>query len=159
MEFGYDGKHGAYQPHVVRGPAVPPHSPSATAATGPSATTPASPPVQAPSAAPKSSRVAAHRGKKQNVLVQGVKTLISMCHSNDAFIHESHQQMSQRLSTLEECQHKMHTSMGFETPEPVVYLPLPPPVVEDLWAWYRNTDEEDEDEYDGDDNEIEQELE
>jgi hypothetical protein len=47
--------------------------------------------------------------------------------------------------------------MGFETPEPVVYLPLPPPIVEDLWAWYRNTDGEDED--DGDDNEIEQELE
>jgi hypothetical protein len=29
--------------------------------------------------------------------------------------------MSQRLSTLEECQCKMHTSMGFETPEQVVY--------------------------------------
>jgi hypothetical protein len=109
MEFGYDGKHGAYQSHVVRGPAVPPHSPTATAATSPSATTPASPPVQAPSAAPKSSRVAAHRGKKQNVLVRGVKTLIFMCRSNNAFIHESHQQMSQRLSTLEECQHEMHT--------------------------------------------------
>jgi hypothetical protein len=59
MEFDYDGKHGAYQPHVVRGPAVPPHSPTATAATGPSATAPASPPVQAPSVAPKSSRAAA----------------------------------------------------------------------------------------------------
>jgi hypothetical protein len=22
MEFGYDGKHGAYQPHVIRGPAT-----------------------------------------------------------------------------------------------------------------------------------------
>jgi hypothetical protein len=39
-----------------------------------------------------------------------------MCHSNDALIRESHQQMSQRLSTLEERQHEMHTSMGFETP-------------------------------------------
>jgi hypothetical protein len=29
--------------------------------------------------------------------------------------------MSQRLSTLEERQREMRTSMGFETPEPVVY--------------------------------------
>jgi hypothetical protein len=60
-----------------------------------------------------------------------------MCHSNDALIRKSHQQMSQRLSTLEECQREVRASMGFETPEPVVYAPLPPSVVEDLWAWYR----------------------
>jgi hypothetical protein len=42
------------------------------------------------------------RGKKQNILVRGLKKLISMCHSNDTLIRESHQQMSQRLSTLEE---------------------------------------------------------
>jgi hypothetical protein len=39
---------------------------------------------------------------------------------------------------LEERQHEMRASMGFETPEPVVYPPLPPPAVEDPWAWYRN---------------------
>jgi hypothetical protein len=62
MEFGYDGKHGAYQPHVVRSPAVPPPPPPAAAATamGPSATILASPPVRAPLAAPESSRAAAH---------------------------------------------------------------------------------------------------
>jgi hypothetical protein len=32
MEFGYDGKHGAYQPHVVRAIVVPPPSPLAAAA-------------------------------------------------------------------------------------------------------------------------------
>jgi hypothetical protein len=91
MEFGYDGKHGAYQPHVIRGHAVPHPLPAAATATGPSATTPASPPIQAPSTAPELSRVAARRGKKQNVLVRGLKTLISMCRSNDALIYESHQ--------------------------------------------------------------------
>jgi hypothetical protein len=35
--------------------------------------------------------------------------------------------MSQRLSHLEERQHKISSSMGFEVPEPVVY---PPPAVE-----------------------------
>jgi hypothetical protein len=29
--------------------------------------------------------------KKLNILVKGLKTLISMCHSNDALIRESHQ--------------------------------------------------------------------
>jgi hypothetical protein len=111
------------------------------------------PPVSRPTplAAPKSSRAATRRDKKQNILVKGLKTLISMCRSNDALICESHQQMSQRLSTLEERQREMHTSMGFETPEPVVYPPLPPPAVEDPWAWYRNTKE------DGNDDEIEEE--
>jgi hypothetical protein len=48
MEFGYDGKHGAYQPHIVRGPVVPP--PPLTAATvGTPTATPNSPPVRAPS--------------------------------------------------------------------------------------------------------------
>jgi hypothetical protein len=52
----------------------------------------------------------------------------------------------------------MHTSMGFETPEPVIYPPLPPLVVEDPWAWYRNTRGEDgEEEEDDDDDEIEEE--
>jgi hypothetical protein len=94
MEFGYDGKHGAYQPYVIRGPTTPPPPPAADPA-GPSATTPASPPARAPSVAPESSRDAAHRGKKQNVLVRGLKTLISMCRSNDALIRESRWQMSQ----------------------------------------------------------------
>jgi hypothetical protein len=44
----------------------------------------------------------------------------------------------------------MRTSMGFETPEPVVYPPLPPPVVEDLWASYRNANRDENDEIDED---------
>jgi hypothetical protein len=53
--------------------------------------------------------------------------------------------MSQRLSTLEERQREMSTTMGFETREPIAYPPLPPPVVEDPWAWYRfGEDDEDE---------------
>jgi hypothetical protein len=51
----------------------------------------------------------------------------------------------------------MHTSMGFETPEPIVYPPLPP-TVEYLWAWYRNVKGSDEEE-DDDDDEIEEESE
>jgi hypothetical protein len=91
LEFGYDSKHGAYQPHVIRGPAVPPPPPTATAATGPSAAAPASPPARAPSlAAPQSSRAATHRGKKQNILIKGLKTLVSICRSNDALVRESH---------------------------------------------------------------------
>jgi hypothetical protein len=90
VEFGYDGKHGAYLPHIVRGPAVPPPPPAADPA-GTSAVAPASPPVRAPSTAPESSRPATRRGKKQNVLVRGLQTLISMCCSNDALIRESHQ--------------------------------------------------------------------
>jgi hypothetical protein len=53
----------------------------------------------------------------------------------------------------------MHTSMGFETPEPIVCPLLPPPVVEDPWAWYRNAGGEDEDEGDDEDDEIEEESE
>jgi hypothetical protein len=102
MEFGYDGKHGAYLPHIVWGPTVP-SPPPATAAVGTSATTPASSPAYAPSpavrrptpsAAPESSCAATHWGKKQSILISGLKTLISMSHSNDALIRESHQQMS-----------------------------------------------------------------
>jgi hypothetical protein len=63
--------------------------------------------------------------------------------------------MSQRLSTLEERQCEMRASMGFETPEPIVYPPLPPPAVEDPWVWYHNADGEDED----DNDEIEEESE
>jgi hypothetical protein len=40
--------------------------------------------------------------------------------------------MSQRLSHLEESQHKMRTSLGLVNPEPTVYPPLPPPAVEIL---------------------------
>jgi hypothetical protein len=47
MEFSYDEKHGAYQPHVVRGPAVPPPPPAVVAA-GTSVATPTSP-ARAPS--------------------------------------------------------------------------------------------------------------
>jgi hypothetical protein len=149
MEIGYAGKHIAYQPHIVQGPAVP-HPPPTAATMGTSTAAPTSSPAHAhsppaarrhaPSAAPKSSRAATHRGKKQNILISDLETLISMCRSNDALIRESHQQMSQRLSTLEEHQHEMHTSMCFETPEPVVDPPLPPPTMEDLWAWYRNAE-------------------
>jgi hypothetical protein len=78
-----------------------------------------------------------------------------MCRSNDTLIRESHQQMSQRLSTLEERQGKMRASMGFETLELVVYPPLPPQAVEDPWAWYRNTGGEDKDEDEGDDEDDE----
>jgi hypothetical protein len=58
--------------------------------------------------------------------------------------------MSQRLSTLEERQHEMHTSMGFETPELVVYPPFPSPTVGDLWARYHNIEgnNDDDDEID-----------
>jgi hypothetical protein len=101
MEFGYDGKHGAYQPHIVWGPTTPPPPPVADPA-GASAIAPTSPPTRPSSAAPELSRVVARRVKKQNVLVWGLTTLISMCRSNNALIRESHQQMSQRLSTLEE---------------------------------------------------------
>jgi hypothetical protein len=100
MEFGYDENLGAYQPHIIWGPVDPP-PPHATAA-GTLAAAPASSPTRAPSppptvsrpapsATPKSSRVATHRGKKQNILVKGLKTLISMCRSNNALIRESHQ--------------------------------------------------------------------
>jgi hypothetical protein len=95
MEFGYDGKHGAYMPHVVQGPTVPPPLPTTATAVGLLAAAPASPPARAPSsAAPESSRVATHRRKKQNILIKGLKTLVSICCSNDALIRESHQQMS-----------------------------------------------------------------
>jgi hypothetical protein len=94
MEFVYDEKYGAYQPHIIRGPAAPPPPPIADPV-GPLHIAPASPPTRAPSTAPKSSRATARRGKKQNVLIRGLKTLISMCRSNDALIRESHRQMSQ----------------------------------------------------------------
>jgi hypothetical protein len=69
-----------------------------------------------------------------------------MCKSNDALIRESHQQMSQRLSHLEESQCEMRTFMGLVNPEPTVYPALPLPYVEDPWAWYCNDDEEANDE-------------
>jgi hypothetical protein len=80
-----------------------------------------------------------------------------MCCSNDTLIRESHQQMSRRLSTLEERQREMCTSMGFETPEPIVYPPLPRPVVEDPWAWFHNAEGNGDD--GDDDDEIEEESE
>jgi hypothetical protein len=46
MEFGYDGKHGAYQPHVILGPAAPPPPPTADPV-GASTAAPASPPAHA----------------------------------------------------------------------------------------------------------------
>jgi hypothetical protein len=84
----------------------------------------------APSSVPESSGAATSWGKKQSILIKGLKTLISMCCSNDTLIRESHQQMSQRLAHLEERQREMRTSMGLETPEPIVYPPLPPPAME-----------------------------
>jgi hypothetical protein len=74
-----------------------------------------------------------------------------MCCSNDALIHESHQQMSRRLSTLEEHQREMHTNMGFETPEPFAYPPLPPPAIKDPWAWYRSGEGDDDDDIEDED--------
>jgi hypothetical protein len=107
LEFWYDGKHGAYQPHNVKAPAIPPPSPPAAAAMGTSAAAHGSPPVaspvgahaprasrHAPLVAPESSRAATRRGKKQNILVKGLKTLISMCRYNEALICEFHHQMS-----------------------------------------------------------------
>jgi hypothetical protein len=37
----------------------------------------------------------------------------------------------------------MCTSMGFETLEPTIYPPLPPPTVEDPWAWYCGDNDDD----------------
>jgi hypothetical protein len=112
----------------------------------------------APSFAPEFSRAATHRGKKQNILVKGLKIIIHMCRSNDALIHESHSQMSHRLAQLEESQREMHSSMGLANPEPTVYPSLPPPAVEDPWAWYRNIDDDDEDNDEAED-EIQEEFE
>jgi hypothetical protein len=50
----------------------------------------------------------------------------------------------------------MHTYMGFETPEQVIYPPLPSPAVEDPWAWYRNAEGNDDND---DDDEVEEESE
>jgi hypothetical protein len=102
MEFGFDGKHGEYQPHIVKDPTVPPPSPPAAAA-GTFAAAPSSPPTSA--CAPPASEqhlqllvslleLPLIGGKKQNILIKGLKTLICMCRSNDALIRESHQQMS-----------------------------------------------------------------
>jgi hypothetical protein len=99
MEFGYDGKHGAYQPHVIRGPVDPPPPHvivAGTLAVAPAshrAHAPCSPPAvsrHAPSAAPESSCATTRHGKKHNILIKGLKTLIFICHSNDALIRESH---------------------------------------------------------------------
>jgi hypothetical protein len=92
MEFGYDGRHGPYQPHLVRAPVSPPPLAVVAATVGTSVVASASPLARrpAPSAAPESSRVTTHIGKKQNILIKGLKTLISMCRSNDALIYESH---------------------------------------------------------------------
>jgi hypothetical protein len=157
MEFGYDGKHGVYQPHNVGALAVSPSSQPVAATMGTFAIAPGSPLAsarappasgRAPLPTPESSRAATRRGKKQNILIQGLKTLISIYRSNNTLIHESHQWMSQTLSHLEECQCEMCTSMGLETPEPTIFPPLPPPAVEDPWAWYCNTDGNDEDDND-----------
>jgi hypothetical protein len=151
IKFQYDGDHSAYIPQLVWTPHTsPPTAASPTGARAPPAS------GHAPSGAPESSRASTHRGKKQNILVKCLKTLISMCRSNDTLIHESYQQMSQRLSQLVECQREMRTSMGLETPEPTVYAPLPPPAVEGPWAWYCITDNDGE-AVDETDDEIEEE--
>jgi hypothetical protein len=65
--------------------------------------------------------------------------------------------MTQRLSHLEEHQCKISSSMGFATPEPIVY---PPPTVEDPWVWHHNANDNGEDnDEDDDDYEIEEESE
>jgi hypothetical protein len=125
MEFEYDGVHGPYHPQLVRTPHASPATASPARAHVPLAS------GRAPSSAPESSRATTHQGKKQNVFLKGLKTLISMCISNYALIRKSHQQMSQRLAHLEESQREMHTSMGLANPEPTVYPPLPPHDMED----------------------------
>jgi hypothetical protein len=93
MEFGYDGKHGAYQRHIVRAPTIPPPSPTSAATAGTSVVAHDSPLASAcappdsrhaPLAHLEPSRAATHDGKKQSILTKGLNTLISMCHSNDA---------------------------------------------------------------------------
>jgi hypothetical protein len=119
---------------------IPQTSPSTATASAPVH----DPPItgHVPIFAPESSRAASRQGKKQNIPVKGLKTIISLCHSNDALIRESLQQMSQRLTFLE-CQCEMCTSMGLETPEPTVYPPLSPPAWEDPWAWYHSANNND----------------
>jgi hypothetical protein len=81
MEFQYDGDHGAFMSQLVRTPHTsPPHAASPASALVPTAS------GHAPSSAPESSRAATRQGKKQNILIKGLKTLISMCRSNDALI-------------------------------------------------------------------------
>jgi hypothetical protein len=46
--------------------------------------------------------------------------------------------------------------MGLEIPEPTVYPPLPPLTVEDAWAWYRNADDDGEDDNKADDEILEE---
>jgi hypothetical protein len=46
----------------------------------------------------------------------------------------------------------MHTSMGFETPELVVYPPFPPLGVEDLRTWYHNAEGDDDNDDEIDEN-------
>jgi hypothetical protein len=77
-------------------PPPPHHAAAGTSTAAPAshlARAPSPPPAAsrpAPLAAPESSHVASHYGKKQNILVKGLKTLISMCRSNVALICESH---------------------------------------------------------------------
>jgi hypothetical protein len=89
MEFGYDGKHAAYQPHIVRASAIPP--PPIAAAMGPSAAAHGSPTTAHVSpSAPESSRAAARWDERGNIFIKGLKNLISMCQSNDVVVRESH---------------------------------------------------------------------
>jgi hypothetical protein len=74
-----------------------------------------------------------------------------MCQSNDVVVHESHQQMSNMLSRMEERKHEMRTHLELENPEPFVYPDLPPPAVAGPWAWYCNTDDDGEDDDEADD--------
>jgi hypothetical protein len=55
-------------------------------------------------------------GARSRIFLLRASRLISLCHSNNALIRESHQQMSQSLSHLEE--REMRTSMGLETSSP-----------------------------------------
>jgi hypothetical protein len=81
MELQYDGDHGPYQPQLVRTPHT---SPPAGASSAGAHVPPTS--GHAPSSAPESSRASTRRAKKQNILLNGLKTLISRCRSNDALI-------------------------------------------------------------------------
>jgi hypothetical protein len=130
---------------------LPPPSPSAAAtdpsaaATGPSIAAHAPPAAHVSPYAPETSRATTHRDKHGNIFIKGLKTLISMCQSNDVVVHESHQQMSNMLSRMEERKHEMRTHLELENPEPFVYPDLPPPAVAGPWAWYCNADDDEAD--------------
>jgi hypothetical protein len=116
MEFGYDGKHAAYQPHIVMASSsfsICCCYGSLCCCYGSICCSPCPPPPAAHVSpyAPETSRSTTHRDKHGNIFIKDLKTLISMCQSNDVVVHESHQQMSNMLSRMEERKHEMRTHL------------------------------------------------